>query len=48
MKRQSFYIILELKDTKDEQKLFGTQAFRGVYLRLTEEIEHDQKVTLTP
>ena len=26
----------------------GNQAFRGVYLWLNEEIEHDEKVTLTP
>ena len=31
-----------------QQKLIGTQAFRGVYLRLNEEIEHDEKVSLTP
>ena len=42
MKRQSFYIILK------EQKSIRTQAFRGVYLWLNEEIEHDEKVTLTP
>ena len=32
----------------DEQKLIGTQSFWGVYLWLNEEIEHDEKVTLTP
>ena len=32
----------------DEQKLIGTQAFTGVYLWLNKEIEHDDKVTLTP
>ena len=26
----------------------GTQAFWGVYLCLSEKIEHDEKVTLTP
>ena len=31
----------------DEQKSIGTQAFWGVYLRLNEEIEHDEKVNLT-
>ena len=28
-------------------KSIGTQAFWGVYLWLNEEIEHDEKVTLT-
>ena len=32
----------------DEQKSIGTQAFWGTYLWLNEEIEHDEKVTLTP
>ena len=32
----------------DEQKSIGTQAFWSVYLWLNEEIEHDEKVTLTP
>ena len=50
MKRQSFYIILKLKIICefDEQKSIGTKAFWGVYLLLNEEIEHDEKVTLTP
>ena len=32
----------------DEQKSIQTQIFWGVYLLLNEEIEHDEKVTLTP
>ena len=32
----------------EEQKSIRTQAFWGIYLFLNEEIEHDEKVTLTP
>ena len=32
----------------DEKNSIGTQAFWDVYLWLNEEIEHDEKVTLTP
>ena len=31
-----------------KQNSVGTQAFWGVYLCLNEEIEHDEKVTITP
>ena len=31
-----------------EHKSIGTQSFCGIYLWLNEEIEHDEKVTLTP
>ena len=32
----------------NKKKTIETQAFWGVYLWLNEEIEHDEKVTLTP
>ena len=50
MKHKFFYIILKLKVTMWIwwTKINQNPAFQGVYLWLREEIEYDEKVTLTP
>ena len=50
MKRKIFQIILKLKDTMWlwRAKNNWNPRISGIYMWLNEEIEHDEKVTLTP
>ena len=55
MNRQSFFLYYsKVKKynvnlmNQNQSEPIRTQAFQGVYLWINEEMEHDEKVTLTP